>query len=271
MPMPEDEKARVRSAYDHAADFYDHASLGFWDRFGRRTVERLGVTEGSLVLDLCCGAGASALPAASAVGRTGHVVAVDLSENLIRLGQAKARRLGLQNMDFRIADYLELDAEPDSFDCVVCVFGIFFVPDMASALKAMWSFVRPTGRLAVTTWGRDLFEPVNSMFGDAIRKIRPDLDKSFNAWERLGERRLVVDLFSKASVPLDNVSVEQGTHLLQHESDVFALLMGTGYRGVLERLTSVERTWVQERIATSVRDAGTSCVRTDVIYATCTK
>ena len=56
---------RTARTYGAAADHYGCAALGFWDRFGAATVSRLPLTPGQAVLDLCCGAGASALPAAT--------------------------------------------------------------------------------------------------------------------------------------------------------------------------------------------------------------
>src|SRR3954452_18854080 len=47
----------------------------------------------------------------------------------------------------------------DSFDAVVCVFAISFVPDMVKQVRELWRMVRPGGQLAITTWGPRMFEP----------------------------------------------------------------------------------------------------------------
>jgi len=83
-------KARAAATYNAAADHYDDAANSFWGRFGRRTVERLALSPGARVLDVCCGSGASALPAAERVGPGGHVLGVDLAEELLTLARAKA-------------------------------------------------------------------------------------------------------------------------------------------------------------------------------------
>lgn len=76
-------KLKAEKTYNATADTFDAEPLAFWDRYGRRTVERMKLTRGARVLDVCCGAGASALPAAQAAGPEGNVVAVDLAEDLL--------------------------------------------------------------------------------------------------------------------------------------------------------------------------------------------
>jgi ubiquinone/menaquinone biosynthesis C-methylase UbiE len=87
-------KVKAETAYNAAADYYDAEPLGFWARYGRRTVERLRLRHGAHVLDVCCGSGASALPAAQAVGPEGQVIAVDLAAELLKLARPRPRPQG---------------------------------------------------------------------------------------------------------------------------------------------------------------------------------
>src|SRR5262245_26921415 len=93
---PESPLARPADVYNAASDSYDGPALSFWERFGRETIDRLGLRTGNQVLDVCCGAGASALAAAEDVGPTGSVLGIDLAERLLDSARAKAasRRLG---------------------------------------------------------------------------------------------------------------------------------------------------------------------------------
>src|SRR5262245_44967363 len=108
MGTPEEAKKRAATTYDAASDSYDHPVNTFWDRYGRRTVERLGLPAEARVLDVCCGSGASALPAARTVGPRGFVLGVDLAERLLELARRKARAEGLANVEFRAGDMLDL-------------------------------------------------------------------------------------------------------------------------------------------------------------------
>ncbi len=68
-------QTKAAATYNAAADLFDHPINTFWDRFGRNTINRLGLKPGSLVLDVCSGSGASALPAAEKVELPGKLLA----------------------------------------------------------------------------------------------------------------------------------------------------------------------------------------------------
>jgi ubiquinone/menaquinone biosynthesis C-methylase UbiE len=172
-----DAKACVTSTYNAAADYFDAPALSFWDRIGQRTVERMSLKPGTSVLDACCGSGASAVPAAKAIGPSGRLLGVDLAENLLRLARAKASQLGLTHAEFGVKDIEELDPSTETFDAVICVFGIFFVPDMPSGVRSLWRVLRPGGQLAITTWGPRVLEPGSSAFWNAVRHERPGLSE----------------------------------------------------------------------------------------------
>ena len=73
-------KIKAAAAYNAAADHFDDEALSLWAKYGRRTVVRLALRSGATVLDVGCGTGASAIPAAVEVGPKGKVIAVDLAE-----------------------------------------------------------------------------------------------------------------------------------------------------------------------------------------------
>jgi ubiquinone/menaquinone biosynthesis C-methylase UbiE len=267
MGTDEDVKRRAAAAYNAASDYYDDPANSFWERFGRRTVELLGPSPGARVLDVCCGSGASAIPAAEAVGAGGFVLGVDLAENLLELARGKARRRGLRNLDFRAGDLLDLELPAASFDAVVCVFGIFFVPEMPAAVSELWRLVSPGGKLAVTTWGPRLFEPANTAFWESIRAIRPDLHKGFNPWDRISEPGALRSLFAAAGVENSEVVAEAGAHPISSPEDWWAIVLGSGYRGTVESLTAEERERVRLESFDFIRRARVSSVEANVLYA----
>src|SRR5580765_186963 len=93
---------------------------------GEALVNRLGIRPGLDVLDLGCGDGTTALPAA----RLGaNVLGVDIASNLVEAGNQRAQAEGLANCRFQTGDAANLvDLSDDSFDLVVSIFGAMFAP-----------------------------------------------------------------------------------------------------------------------------------------------
>lgn len=264
-------KIKAAATYNAAADHYEDAALTFWDTYGRRTVERLALTPGSTVLDVACGTGASALPAAEIVGPTGRVIAIDLAERLLALGRAKAARRGLQNIEFRLGDMTDLGLPDDHFDAVVCVFGIFFVSDMAGQVAELWRMVRPGGRLALTTWGPRLLAPAYEVWRAAVRAERPDLYTAFNPWDRITEPEAVRQLLLHAGVPNPEVLPEAGSLPVRSPEDWWTIVLGTGLRGTIEEMRPETAARVREVCLQWLRDNIVTSLETNVIYALAVK
>ena len=269
--MPGDAQQRAASTYNAAADFYDASALSFWDYFGRRTIELASLPIGSRVLDVCCGAGASALPAAEAVGQTGAVIGVDLAKELLELARAKAIRRRLGNIEFEVGDMLSLRFPVASFDAVVCVFGIFFVPDMAKAVSEIWNRILPGGKLAVTTWGPNFCEPANDAFWCSIKNVRPDLYKGFNPWDRINDPVGLRKILDEGGVASPKIIAENRLHPIKSPEDWWTIVLGSGYRGTIEQLNPTERQKVKEANLAFIRDEKVSAVETNVVYALATK
>jgi ubiquinone/menaquinone biosynthesis C-methylase UbiE len=263
---------RAAFAYNAAADSYDASPLGFWNYFGRRTIELLSLPVGSRVLDVCCGAGASALRAAELTGPTGKVVGVDLSEKLLDLARTKATQRLLANINFELGDMLALRFPSESFDAVVCVFGIFFVPDMEMAVRELWRCIRLGGQLAVTTWGRpNLFEPANSAFWQSIQNVRPDLYKGFNPWDRISDPVALEKILNAGSVASPKIIAENRLHPINSPEDWWTIILGSGYRGTIEQLSPADRQRVKEANLAFIHDKKISSIETNVLYALATK
>lgn len=264
-------KVKAAATYNAAADHFDDGPLGFWDRYGRRTIERLQLKPGAAVLDVGCGSGASAIPAARAVGTHGHVVGVDLAERLLVLARAKAQTHELTNIEFRHADMAALDYADDSFDAVVCVFAIFFVPDMVQQTKELWRMVRPGGQIAITTWGPRMFEPGSAAWWAAVKQFRPDLHSAFNPWERIITVPAVRQLLTESGIEKAEVVAESGQQALHSPDDWWTVVRGSGYRWTLEQMDRETADRVREANLAALRKSGTKAFETNVIYARASK
>jgi len=77
------------------------------------------------------------------VGTAGRVLGVDVAVPLLNLARARAAAEELANAEFRQGDATRTGLPDGSSDAVVCVFGVFFAPDMAAFVREMWRLVRP--------------------------------------------------------------------------------------------------------------------------------
>jgi ubiquinone/menaquinone biosynthesis C-methylase UbiE len=263
----EEAQEKAVFTYNAAADSYDAIPLGFWDYFGKQTVKRLSLDPGSKVLDVCCGSGASAIAAAQIVGESGEVVGIDLAEQLLVLARRKAAESGLRNARFETGDMLALGFPSDTFDAVVCVFGIFFVPDIPAGVRELWRCVKRGGKLTITTWGSSLFEPANSAFWQAIAQVRPDLYKEFNPWDRIDNSSELEAMLGEAGIVDRRIECEDRRHPLRSPEDWWTIVLGSGYRGTIEQLTEVERERVKRENLGMIADARVGEVQTNALYA----
>jgi ubiquinone/menaquinone biosynthesis C-methylase UbiE len=260
-------KAKAAATYDAAADHFDDEPLAFWERIGSRTVERLALANGAKVLDVGCGTGASALPAAEAVGSTGSVIGVDLAARLLDRARAKAKTCGLSNIEFRLADMTSLGYPNDHFDAVVSVFSIFFVPDMEGLVRELWRMVRPGGKLAVTTWGPRIWEPAYSRWQKVIKQERPDLYSAFNPWDRITDPVAVRRLLQEGGAANIEVVAEEGSQRLRSAEDWWTIALGSGLRWTIEQMGPEAAARVKTDNVDWLSDNKIDRLETNAIYA----
>jgi ubiquinone/menaquinone biosynthesis C-methylase UbiE len=176
---------------------------------GEALVSTLGITDGLEVLDLGCGDGTTALPAA----RLGaDVLGVDIASNLVEAGNARAQSLGLTNCRFQEGDASDLhELEDDSFDLVVSIFGAMFAPKPFDVAEEMVRVTRPGGRIVMGNW-----IPNDPTLVAQILKISssysPPPPEGFVSPMTWGVEKHVIERFAAAGVPEEQISLERDTY-----------------------------------------------------------
>ena len=188
---------------------------------GEALVQRIGVTRGLKVLDLGCGDGTTALPAA----RLGaDVLGVDIARNLVEAGNKRAADQGLTNCRFQEGDATDLRELPDqSFDLVVSVFGAMFAPKPFEVAKEMVRVARPGGRIVMGNW-----IPNDPTLVAQILKISssytPPPPEGFVSPMLWGVEAQVIERFASAGIAADKISFVRDTFTFDYPGTPAALV-----------------------------------------------
>lgn len=175
---------------------------------GAALIDKLSVNPGMDILDLGCGDGTTALPAA----RLGaNVTGVDIARNLVEAGNKRAKAEGLSNCAFRHGDASRLEGIPDeSFDMVISIFGAMFAPRPFDVAKEMVRVTRRHGYIVMGNW-----IPGDPTLVAQILKIcsayTPAPPEGFISPMTWGMEVHVVDRFGAAGIPPENISCVKDT------------------------------------------------------------
>lgn len=170
---------------------------------GAALVTKLGITPGMKVLDLGCGDGTTAIPAAQAGA---DVSGVDIAENLVEAGKVRAKAAGLTNCSFQQGDATDLQAlKDDSFDLTISIFGAMFAPKPFDVAREMVRVTRPGGRIVMGNWipGDPTLVAQILKTSSAYTPPPPEGFVSPMLW---GMEDHVTERFGKAGVPPENIS-----------------------------------------------------------------
>ena len=180
---------------------------------GEALVATLAINEGMKVLDLGCGDGTTAVPAAK---RGADVLGVDIASNLVQAGNERARTLGLENLRFQEGDASDLnELDDDSFDLVVSIFGAMFAPRPFDVASEMVRVTRPGGRVVMGNW-----IPGDPTLVAQILKISsaysPPPPEGFVSPMTWGVEESVIERFTAAGVPVEQISFERDTYTFEY-------------------------------------------------------
>jgi SAM-dependent methyltransferase len=182
---------------------------------GEALVHRIGIKKGLKVLDLGCGDGTTAIPAAK-LGA--NVLGVDIAQNLVDAGNRRAKEMGLTNCRFQEGDASNLHELPDhSFDLVVSIFGAMFAPKPFDVAREVVRVTRPGGRIVMGNW-----IPGDPTLVAQILKISsaytPPPPEGFVSPMTWGVESNVIERFGGAGIPAGKITCAQDTYTFNYPS-----------------------------------------------------
>ncbi|GJQ21630.1 MAG: arsenite S-adenosylmethyltransferase [Bacteroidia bacterium] len=109
-----------------------------------------GIMPGDVVLDLGSGAGNDVFVARRLVGDTGKVIGVDFTPAMIEKAEVNRRKLGYENVEFRLGDIEELPVESGSVNVVISNCVLNLVPDKLKAFQQIFRVLKPGGHFSIS-------------------------------------------------------------------------------------------------------------------------
>lgn len=175
---------------------------------GEALVHQLEIGKGMKVLDLGCGDGTTALPAAK-LGA--DVLGVDIASNLVKAGNKRAQEHGLTNCRFQEGDAIHLrELEDQSFDLVVSIFGAMFAPKPHDVAKEQVRVTKPGGRIVMGNWIPN--DP--TLVAQLLRissAYTPPPPEGFVSPMTWGMESQVVERFAGAGIPKEKITFLRDT------------------------------------------------------------
>ncbi len=176
--MPSSDEDHLRR--DHRQD-WESVAAG-WQKWYRtfekgaykmsdRLINMAKIKPASKVLDIATGIGEPAITVAKCVGTSGHVLATDISLQMLSIARKRATAEHLEGIiDFKEGDAATIDLPELSFDAALCRLGLMFLDELDSGLSNIYKSLVNGGRFAASVWATSEKVPQLALAMDTVRK-----------------------------------------------------------------------------------------------------
>lgn len=204
-----------RYGWDKAAIYYEN----FWQRQLKpaqdKLLEMANLEAGEKLIDIACGTGLVSFPAAEKVGENGLVLATDISDNMVRIGNEAVKEKNYANIRFERMDAEELNVGDEEYDVAVCALGLMYIPDPIKALKEMRRVIKSGGLSVAAVWGQRDHCGWAEIFEIVDRRVSSEVCPLFF---NLGNRDVLKRNFEAAGFT-DVVFERLNTELIYHSEE----------------------------------------------------
>jgi ubiquinone/menaquinone biosynthesis C-methylase UbiE len=237
------QKTRLSNTFNDTALTYDQVGPRFFSFYGRRLVEIAGIPIGSKVLDVATGRGAVLFPAAEIVGEGGKVIGIDLAEKMVAETSEEVNKRGLSaHVEVQQMDAEDLQFPDESFDYLLCGFGIFFFPQLYQALGEFQRVLKPGGVFACSTFDKVFYDEWDWVYEIVDQYFPPDPEEEqeedpdsehqpvFTTPEGLTE------IMTRAGFEDIQVFSESSEFVYATADDFWGSISSHGFRGIINRI-----------------------------------
>ncbi|OEF97294.1 bifunctional demethylmenaquinone methyltransferase/2-methoxy-6-polyprenyl-1,4-benzoquinol methylase [Vulcanibacillus modesticaldus] len=173
----------VHSVFENIAHKYDFMnnllSFRFHKLWRNKTMEKMNVRVGDNALDVCCGTADWTIDLANH-SKTGKVIGLDFSKNMLNVGEKKVKSLNLdKQIVLQYGNAMDLPYEDNTFDHATIGFALRNVPDIEKVLSEMTRVVKPGGKVVSLELSKPNWKPFRMLYFFYFYKILPFLGKLF--------------------------------------------------------------------------------------------
>ena len=163
-------KQTLSDFYDTVAQQYERAVVPVYRPIAKRMLQLIDLRPGWQVLDAGTGTGLVALMGAPRVGKSGKMIGIDGSEQMLEIARHKAAQYGFTQCDFRAGDLEALDLPDGQLNAVLSQFALHHTAP-AKSLREFQRVLMPGGTLVVQEWAGAVNQP-NKVVFDVLVKYR---------------------------------------------------------------------------------------------------
>jgi ubiquinone/menaquinone biosynthesis C-methylase UbiE len=230
----ETRKSKMIETFNTVSAGYDNRALRFFSESARCMAQYLDAPDIRRVLDVATGTGNLALEIAQTFPDT-QVTGIDFSAGMLAQARAKAKKEGIGNAKFLEMDIHEITLPDNHFDAAVCAFGVFFAEDMAEQLRHMAAKVRPGGRIVISCFYKDSFQPLVEILADRLERYgveRPPL-----RWKLIATEPRCQALFRGSGLGEIRVEQQDLGYYLNGAEEWWDVVWNAGFRNQVSQLS----------------------------------
>ncbi|MCP4108976.1 MAG: class I SAM-dependent methyltransferase [Desulfobacteraceae bacterium] len=226
--------------FNQVASSYDRVGPRLFSHFGHCFAKLAQIPENASVLDIASGRGAVLFPAAEMAGPYGRVTGIDLSDEMVRETSAEIAELNLKNAEMLKMDADNLDFPDNSFDFVLCGFGIFLFSDFQQLFKKFARVLKPGGQVGVTVFSErgkyfKWFEELIFSFTETCDLQGIEIQKTYSP--RLFTSAELEEILKTAGFEGVHVTDGEAGFIYNDEDELWASLWSHGARPFISQLS----------------------------------
>lgn len=230
----ETRKTRMIETFNTVSSGYDSRALRFFLESAKCMAGYLDGPDIKRVLDVATGTGNLALEIARTFPGM-QVTGIDFSSGMLAQALAKAEAEGISNAEFLEMDMHEITLPDNHFDAAVCAFGIFFAEDMAKQIRHIADKVSPRGRIVISCFYEDSFQPLVEIFSERLEQYgveRPPLK-----WKLIATEPKCRALFRDAGLEEIHVERKDLGYYLKDAVEWWDVVWNAGFRNQVSQLS----------------------------------